>query len=133
MAPSLTAFWNAVTMVVASSSLECLHAHGVVYRDLKPENILLARDGHVRLGDFGLAKTGGCWLCVECPPPRGVNQRRCHPPTHPPGGGCQTMVEEGDVCVRLAAATGVRGATEGARSLCGTPEYVAPEVRCASL
>ena len=61
----LTAFWNTVVTMVgvvasssSSSSLECLHAHGVVYRDLKPENILLARDGHVRLGDFGLAKTG---------------------------------------------------------------------------
>ena len=61
-------------------ALAFLHAKGVVYRDLKPENILLGRDGHVQLGDFGLAKTG------------------------------------------------VHAATEGTRSLCGTPEYVAPEV-----
>lgn len=37
-------------------SLECLHAHGIIYRDLKPENILLDEDGHVRLTDFGLSK-----------------------------------------------------------------------------
>jgi len=32
------------------------HDHGIIYRDLKPENILLDSQGHVKLGDFGLAK-----------------------------------------------------------------------------
>ncbi|KAA8499064.1 RAC family serine/threonine-protein kinase-like [Porphyridium purpureum] len=37
-------------------ALEFLHEHGIVYRDLKPENLLISSDGHVVLGDFGLAK-----------------------------------------------------------------------------
>lgn len=37
-------------------ALEHLHSKGVVYRDLKPENIMISDDGHIRLGDFGLAK-----------------------------------------------------------------------------
>mmetsp|Transcript_48780 Transcript_48780/g.62596 ORF Transcript_48780/g.62596 Transcript_48780/m.62596 type:complete len:702 (-) Transcript_48780:145-2250(-) len=75
--PEHVARFYAAELIVA---LDFLHKHGVIYRDMKPENVLLDAEGHVKLGDFGLAKDN-VW----------------------------------DPC-------------EGGKSICGTPEYMAPEV-----
>jgi serine/threonine protein kinase len=37
-------------------AIEHLHKHQIAYRDLKPENLLIARDGHIKITDFGFAK-----------------------------------------------------------------------------
>ncbi|OBZ86373.1 cAMP-dependent protein kinase type 1 [Choanephora cucurbitarum] len=55
-----TRFDEAVAQFYAAEVLliiAYLHSKDIVYRDLKPENILLDRNGHVKLTDFGFAKT----------------------------------------------------------------------------
>jgi predicted ATPase/class 3 adenylate cyclase len=42
-----------------AQALEHAHARSIVHRDIKPANVWLGEDGTARLGDFGLATTGG--------------------------------------------------------------------------
>ncbi|MHB8512758.1 MAG: serine/threonine protein kinase [Actinomycetota bacterium] len=42
-----------------ASALQYLHAHGITHRDLKPENILVAKDGTLKIIDFGSALLSG--------------------------------------------------------------------------
>jgi len=41
-----------------AGGVQAIHDAGIIHRDLKPENILLTTDGHVKIADFGIARTG---------------------------------------------------------------------------
>jgi formylglycine-generating enzyme required for sulfatase activity len=87
--------------IAAGRGLAAAHTAGIVHRDFKPQNVMIARDGGVRVMDFGLARRAD-----EEPVPAAGRPVPVGPA--PEQAGTSTMLTR-------------------AGTIVGTPAYMAPE------
>ena len=91
---------RALTLKPQACAIDHLHSLGIIHRDIKLENIMIKTDGHIVLGDFGLA----CSLEAAISPESHLND--------------SLDSNSGDIFMPVSC------------DICGTLPYMAPEVLC---
>jgi protein kinase A len=102
------AYWSSVKIYAAQTllGLEAMHKKRLLYRDLKPENMLVRTDGTLLIADFGMSIILKVRLALCCMSRQPSRQHALTPRAvcDPPQDG------------------------EKAHSICGTAEYMSPEM-----